>query len=117
MTNSSEIESCNIVTGQKRLRELVETTDAEADDLRYTPRRGTQDKDPRTPKRKSRTIKAELLQQFDRLSPPPTPTPGRADTKGKGRMTAEQVERLEMEREAERFLADIAAENLRPHGC
>ena len=116
MTNSSEIES-NIVIGQKRLRELDETTDAELDDLRYTPRRRTKDKNPRTPERKSRTIEAELLQQFDRFSPPPTPTPGRVDTKGKGRMTAEQLERLEMEHEAERFLAEIAAENLRPIGC
>ena len=116
MTNSREIESSNIVIGQKRLREPGETTDVELDDVRYTPRRRTQDKDPRTPERTSRTIKAELLKQFDRFSPPPTPTPGRADTKGKGRMTAEQVERLEIEREAEQILAEIAAENLRP-GC
>lgn len=114
MTNTSEIESSNIIAGQKRLRELDETTDTELDDLRYTPRRRTEDKNPRTPQRKSRTINAELLEQLDRFSPPATPTPGRVDTKGKGRMTEEQVEKLVMERAAERFLAEIAAENLRP---
>ncbi|KAF8339422.1 hypothetical protein F5887DRAFT_145756 [Amanita rubescens] len=109
--------SSSIVVGQKRLREdedIVE--DADLDDRRYTPRhRRTQDHEPQTPERESRTVKAELLEQLDRLSPPPTPTPGRAD-KGKGRMTAEQVENLEMERavERERFLEEIAAEDLWP---
>ena len=108
--------SSSIVAGQKRPREhedIVE--DADLDDRRYTPRRRTQDHEPQTPERESRTAKAELLEQLDRLSPPPTPTPGRAD-KGKGRMTAEQVETLEMERtmERERFLEEIAPKYLWP---
>lgn len=115
-TNRDIAGSSSIAAGRKRLREhedLVE--DVDLDDRRYTPRRRAQDHEPQTPERESRTVKAELLEQLDRLSPPPTPTPGRAD-KGKGRMTVEQVERLEKERavERERFLAEIAAENLWP---
>ncbi len=86
--------SSSNVAGQKRLREDEDIVgDADLDDLRYTPRRRTQDHEPQTPERESRMVKAELLEQLDRLSPPPTPTPGRAD-KGKGKMTAEQVENL-----------------------
>ncbi|KAK2463128.1 hypothetical protein APHAL10511_004783 [Amanita phalloides] len=109
------VESPSVIPrlGQKRLRNGTEDEDSPVDDLRYRPRRRTDDNDPDTPEREIIKIEADPLEVLGHFSPPSTPTPRRVNLKGKKKMTAEQVQALENERAAEQFLAEILASNPR----
>ncbi|KAF8622665.1 hypothetical protein AX15_006776 [Amanita polypyramis BW_CC] len=96
--------SSNVVAGQKRPRER----DTEDTNIPLGYHHRAEENNAETPERASKRFKAELLSPLYNYSPPPTPTPKRAASKGKEKMSAEQVQVLENERAAERLSIEIA---------